>query len=99
MPESKTKTQRNGLIQCGTEFAAEGKSVRGGSTVLQQNINIGFEQCRTGRAGRVAMNCNGLALQVTNELLSFVLGWKFGCFAKAGDMVWASVYSRKGRLK
>src|SRR5208337_2928592 len=49
--------------------------------ILQQNITIGSEQCRTGRAGRVAMNCNGLAFQVTNELLSFVLGWKFALVA------------------
>jgi hypothetical protein len=49
----------------------------GGGAVLQQALDIRFEQSRTGRVGRVAVDCHGFAFKVTNELLGFVLGWKF----------------------
>ena len=50
---------------------------RGRRTILLQNLDVRFEQCRTGRACRFVVNCNGLVLKVSNELPSVVLRGKF----------------------
>jgi hypothetical protein len=44
------------------------------SSVLQQALDIRFEQYRSGRVGRIATDCHGFTFKVTNELLGFRLG-------------------------
>lgn len=61
----------------GSDPIGDGVRRRGGRTILQQNLDVRFEQCRTGRACRFVANRNSLVLKVSNELPSIVLSGKF----------------------
>lgn len=46
---------------------------RGGCSILQQKLDVRFKQCRTGEFGGIVVDGDRLILQVTHELISFLL--------------------------